>query len=328
MENNRETILNVNNLELWFKNDYGANKILNNVSFEVRNGEALGIVGESGCGKSVTSLCIMQLLNCPPAVIKGSIKLKGEELLGLSDKKMQKIRGNQISMIFQEPMTSLNPVFTIGDQLMETFIFHQGLSKKEAKEKSLEMLRMVKIPEPEQRFNEYAYQMSGGMRQRVMIAMALACKPNLLIADEPTTALDVTIQAQVLDLMRDLQKETGTAIVFITHDLGVVDEMCERVIVMYCGEVMEEALTDELFKNPKHPYTEGLLSTLPKFGKEGKLDTIPGVVPPSGRFPEGCVFEPRCKYACEKCKKHKPERIKVGENHYVRCFKYMEETNE
>ena len=328
MEKGKETILEVNNLELWFKNDYGANKILNNVSFEVKNGEALGIVGESGCGKSVTSLCIMQLLKCPPAVIKGSIKLKGNELLGLSDKKMQKIRGNNISMIFQEPMTSLNPVFTIGDQLIETFVFHQGLSKKEAKEKALEMLRMVKIPEPEQRFNEYAYQMSGGMRQRVMIAMALACKPNLLIADEPTTALDVTIQAQVLDLMRELQKETGTAIVFITHDLGVVDEMCERVIVMYCGEVMEEASTDELFKNPLHPYTEGLLSTLPKFGQEGKLPTIPGVVPPSGKFPEGCVFEPRCKYACEECKKCKPQRVKVGENHYVRCIKYKEETHE
>ena len=328
MEKNKETILDINNLELWFKNDYGQNKILNNISFDVKNGEALGIVGESGCGKSVTSLCIMQLLNCPPAVIKGSIKLKGEELLGLPDKKMQKIRGNQISMIFQEPMTSLNPVFTIGDQLMETFIFHQGLSKKEAKEKSLEMLRMVKIPEPEQRFNEYAYQLSGGMRQRVMIAMALACKPSLLIADEPTTALDVTIQAQVLDLMRDLQKETGTAIVFITHDLGVVDEMCERVIVMYCGEIMEEAMTADLFKNPLHPYTEGLLSTLPKFGQKGKLPTIPGVVPPAGRFPEGCVFSPRCKYACEECKKKKPERIKVGENHYVRCMKYKEECHE
>lgn len=328
MEKNAETILDINNLELWFKNDYGQNKILNNISFNVKNGEALGIVGESGCGKSVTSLCVMQLLNCPPAVIKGSIKLKGEELLGLPDKKMQKIRGNQISMIFQEPMTSLNPVFTIGDQLMETFIFHQGLSKKQAKEKSLEMLRMVKIPEPEQRFNEYAYQLSGGMRQRVMIAMALACKPSLLIADEPTTALDVTIQAQVLDLMRDLQKETGTAIVFITHDLGVVDEMCERVIVMYCGEIMEEALTADLFKDPKHPYTEGLLSTLPKFGQEGKLPTIPGVVPPSGKFPEGCVFSPRCKYACEECKKNKPNRIKVGEDHYVRCFKYKEEGHE
>lgn len=328
MEKNTETILDINNLELWFKNDYGQNKILNNISFNVKNGEALGIVGESGCGKSVTSLCVMQLLNCPPAVIKGSIKLKGEELLGLPDKKMQKIRGNQISMIFQEPMTSLNPVFTIGDQLMETFIFHQGLSKKQAKEKSLEMLRMVKIPEPEQRFNEYAYQLSGGMRQRVMIAMALACKPSLLIADEPTTALDVTIQAQVLDLMRDLQKETGTAIVFITHDLGVVDEMCERVIVMYCGEIMEEALTADLFKDPKHPYTEGLLSTLPKFGQEGKLPTIPGVVPPSGKFPEGCVFSPRCKYACEECKKNKPNRIKVGEDHYVRCFKYKEEGHE
>ncbi len=324
MEENKDRILEVNNLELWFKNDYGANKILNRVSFDVNNGEALGIVGESGCGKSVTSLCVMQLLNCPPAVIKGSIKLKGQELLGLSDKKMQKIRGNKISMIFQEPMTSLNPVFTIGDQLMETFIFHQGLSKKEAKEKSLEMLRMVRIPEPEQRFNEYAYQMSGGMRQRVMIAMALACKPSLLIADEPTTALDVTIQAQVLDLMRNLQKETGTAIMFITHDLGVVSEMCKRVIVMYCGEVMEESETEELFKNPKHPYTEGLLSTLPKFDRPGKLATIPGTVPPSGKFPEGCVFEPRCKYACEKCKKNKPERIMVGENHYVRCFRYEE----
>jgi len=227
-------------------------------------------------------------------------------------------------MIFQEPMTSLNPVFTIGDQLCETIMLHQGLTKKQAEAKALGLLEMVKIPEPAQRLNEYPHQLSGGMRQRVMIAMALACLPELLIADEPTTALDVTIQAQVLDLMRNLQEKMGTAIAFITHDLGVVSEMCDRVIVLYCGEVMEEADIDDIFENPKHPYTEGLMGTLPKFDQPGHLATIPGTVPPSGKYPKGCVFAPRCKYATEQCHGCKPPLVDLGNDHKVRCFRYVE----
>ena len=321
----REVTLQVKDLELWFDNDRGSVKILNGISFDIYKGETLGIVGESGCGKSVTSLSIMRLLQSPPARFGGSIKLQDKEILKLSERQMQAIRGNRISMIFQEPMTSLNPVFTIGDQLIETFMQHQGLSKSEAWEKGIEMLRMVRIPLPEQRMKEFPYQLSGGMRQRVMIAMALACRPELLIADEPTTALDVTIQAQVLDLMRDLQKEMGTSIAFITHDLGVVSEMCDRVIVLYCGEVVEEAVAEDLFENPKHPYTEGLLGTLPKFGETGRLEMIPGVVPPAGKFPAGCVFAPRCKYATEKCHAQKPGLCDLGGDHKVRCFQYEEE---
>ena len=326
---NKDITLQVENLELWFDNDYGSKKILNGISFDIYKGETLGIVGESGCGKSVTSLSIMRLLQTPPARIKGSIRIDGKELLTLTEKQMQAVRGNRISMIFQEPMTSLNPLFSIGDQLIETFMQHQGLSKSEAWEKGIEMLRMVRIPLPEQRMKEYPHQLSGGMRQRVMIAMALACRPELLIADEPTTALDVTIQAQVLDLMRNLQKEMGTSIAFITHDLGVVSEMCDRVIVLYCGEVVEEATTRELFTNPMHPYTEGLLGTLPKFGLKGRLNTIPGVVPPAGKFPSGCVFAPRCKYATEKCHACKPALCAAGEGgHKVRCFRYNDEEQE
>ena len=321
----KEITLQVKELELWFDNDYGSVKILNGISFDIYKGETLGIVSESGCGKSVTSLSIMRLLQSPPARLKGSIKLQDKELLSMTERQMQSIRGDRISMIFQEPMTSLNPVFTIGDQLMETFTQHQGLSRAEAKAKAIEMLRMVRIPLPEQRFKEYPYQLSGGMRQRVMIAMALACQPELLIADEPTTALDVTIQAQVLDLMRELQKEMGTSIAFITHDLGVVSEMCDRVVVLYCGEVVEEAKAEDLFENPKHPYTEGLLSTLPKFGQKGRLETIPGVVPSAGKFPQGCVFAPRCKYASEKCHACKPALCELEDGHKVRCFRYTEE---
>ena len=321
----KEVTLQIKDLELWFDNDRGSVKILNGISFDIYKGETLGIVGESGCGKSVTSLSIMRLLQSPPARFGGSIKLQDKELLKLSERQMQAIRGNRISMIFQEPMTSLNPVFTIGDQLIETFMQHQGLSKAEAWTKGIEMLRMVRIPLPEQRMKEFPYQLSGGMRQRVMIAMALACQPELLIADEPTTALDVTIQAQVLDLMRDLQKELGTSIAFITHDLGVVSEMCDRVIVLYCGEVVEEAVAEDLFETPKHPYTEGLLGTLPKFGQSGRLEMIPGVVPPAGKFPAGCVFAPRCKYATEKCHAQKPGLCDLGSGHKVRCFRYEQE---
>jgi len=322
---NREKIVSVRDLKLWFENDFGAVQILNGINFDIYKGETLGIVGESGCGKSMTSFSIMRLLETPPARYQGEILFQGENVLKKNEKQMRKLRGSKMSMIFQEPMTSLNPLFTLCNQMSEPFMQHQGLSKKEAREKSIEMLKMVRVAEPEQRIDEYPHQLSGGMRQRVMIAMALACRPELLIADEPTTALDVTIQAQVLDLMRDLQKELGTAIAFITHDLGVIREMCDRVVVLYCGEVMETATVEELFGNPKHPYTEGLLETLPKFGVQGKLATIPGMVPPSGQFPSGCVFAPRCKYATDRCRTCKPESVDVGGGHEVRCFRYSEQ---
>jgi oligopeptide/dipeptide ABC transporter ATP-binding protein len=319
---NKETILSVKNLNMGFDTDYGYLPIVHDVNFDIYAGETLGVVGESGCGKSVTSLCIMRLLN--GGVVKGEVMVEGRDLLELSEREMQAVRGNQIAMIFQEPMTSLNPVFTIGFQLTEALRRHQGLNKKEAAARAIEMLEMVRIAEPAQRLKEYPYQLSGGMRQRVMIAMALACRPRLLIADEPTTALDVTIQAQVLDLMRQLQKEMGTSILFITHDLGVIREMADRIIVMYCGEIMEEATVQDLFKDPKHPYTKGLLSTLPKYGQPGRLPTIDGMVPPAGEFPEGCVFSPRCPHATEKCRTCKPEACQVGDHHRVRCFLYAQ----
>ncbi|MCR4804146.1 MAG: ABC transporter ATP-binding protein [Clostridia bacterium] len=322
-ENNR--ILTVENLKVFFDGDYGTTQIINDISFSVNAGETLGIVGESGCGKSITSLSVMRLLG-KTARIEGHIDFCGTDVMALSKEEIRNIRGNKISMIFQDPMTSLNPVFTIGNQLSEVFRLHQGMSKDEALKASIEALKMVDVALPEKRVKEYPFQLSGGMRQRVMIAMALACKPQLLIADEPTTALDVTIQAQVLQLMRNLRDETGTAIMFITHDLGVVAEMCERAIVLYCGEIMEEASTKEIFRNPKHPYTEGLLAALPHAGqREGKLYVIPGTVPPAGHFPEGCVFAPRCKYATERCHREKPTATSVGEKHNVRCFKYESE---
>ena len=318
----KEKIIEVKDLKLFFDGDYGTTQILNGITFDIHAGETLGIVGESGCGKSQTAMSIMRLNK---ARLEGEIKFKETNLLDLPISAMRKIRGNEISMIFQDPMTCLNPVFTVGFQLSEVFRLHQGMNKKEAWNASIEALRMVNVAMPEKRVKEFPYQLSGGMRQRVMIAMALACKPKLLIADEPTTALDVTIQAQVLDLMRNLRDETGTAIAFITHDLGVVSEMCERAIVLYCGEIMEEASTEELFRNPMHPYTEGLLNALPKAGqRDGKLYVIPGMVPPAGKFPTGCVFAPRCKYATDRCHAEKPESKIVGEGHAVRCFRYEE----
>ncbi len=319
--NEQDLVLQIRDLKLWFDNDFGSIQILNGISFDIYRGETLGIVGESGCGKSMTAFSIMRLLQTPPARLKGEILFKDQNLLTLSKRNMQKIRGKNISMIFQEPMTSLNPLFTLGDQLMEPIRLHQKLGRKQAWDKAVEMLQMVRVSLPEQRMKEYPHQLSGGMRQRVMIAMALACRPELLIADEPTTALDVTIQAQVLDLMRQLQRELGTAIAFITHDLGVIKEMCDRVIVLYCGEVMEQAAVKTLFADPRHPYTNGLLSTLPKFGCPGKLNTIPGSVPPAGSFPTGCVFSPRCKYATDRCRAEKPELRDAGGGHLVRCFR-------
>ncbi len=321
----QEKVLSVKDLNLWFDGDFSSPQILNNVSFDIYKGETLGIAGESGCGKTVTSLSVLRLLKTPPARLEGAIEFQGQNLLELPMKQMQKIRGNKIAMIFQEPMTSLNPFFKIGFQLGEVFKLHQNLDKKQSREKAIEMLRAVNIPLPEKRVDEYPFQLSGGMRQRVMIAMALSCHPELLIADEPTTALDVTIQAQVLDLMRNLQKEMGTAIMFITHDLGVIREICDRVIIMYCGEIVETAKVEELFQNPSHPYTNGLLSTLPKYGVKDKLPTIPGMVPPAGKFPKGCVFAPRCEHACEECIANKPELYDIGDGHSVRCFRYRKE---
>ena len=319
----KEKIIEVKDLKLYFDNDYGTVQILNGISFDIRAGETLGIVGESGCGKSQTAMSIMRLNN---ARLEGQILFQNRNILDLSIREMQKIRGNEISMIFQDPMTCLNPVFTIGNQLSEVFRLHQGMNRQQAWKASIEALRMVNVAMPEKRVKDYPYQMSGGMRQRVMIAMALACKPKLLIADEPTTALDVTIQAQVLDLMRQLRDETGTAIAFITHDLGVVSEMCERAIVLYCGEIMEEATTEELFRRPMHPYTVGLLNALPKAGqREGKLYVIPGTVPPAGQFPKGCVFAPRCEHATARCHEEKPGTTVINEEHTVRCFRYGEE---
>jgi oligopeptide/dipeptide ABC transporter ATP-binding protein len=316
-------MIKIRNLSVFFDGDYGTTQVLNDINFDIFPSETLGIVGESGCGKTMTALSIMRLLRTPPARIEGSITFEELELLELSADQMREIRGNKISMIFQDPMTSLNPVFTIGDQLMEVFRLHQGLSTKEAKKEAVNVLRMVKVALPEKRIYEYPHQLSGGMRQRVMIAMALACLPKLLIADEPTTALDVTIQAQVLDLMRNLRDQTGTAIMFITHDLGVVSEMCERVIVLYCGEMMEEAAVDTLFNNPLHPYTRGLIASLPQFGKRGtKLNVIPGSVPPAEMFPIGCVFADRCEHAFDRCYKEKPQAKSFSSGHTVRCFLY------
>ena len=319
--NEQNLVLRIRDLKLWFDNDFGSIQILNGISFDIYRGETLGIVGESGCGKSMTAFSIMRLLQQPPARLQGEILFKNQNLLALPAKSMQSIRGKNISMIFQEPMTSLNPLFTLGDQLMEPIRLHQKLSRAQAWDKAVEMLKMVRVALPEQRMKEYPHQLSGGMRQRVMIAMALACRPDLLIADEPTTALDVTIQAQVLELMRQLQRELGTAIAFITHDLGVINEMCDRVIVLYCGEVMEQAQVRELFDDPRHPYTQGLLSTLPKFGCPGRLNTIPGSVPPAGHFPKGCVFSPRCPYATDRCRAEKPALRDAGGGHLVRCFR-------
>ncbi|MDD2234868.1 MAG: ABC transporter ATP-binding protein [Desulfitobacteriaceae bacterium] len=318
--NSNKKVLDVKNLHVSFKNAGNQAKIINDISFYIEKGETLGVVGESGCGKSITALSVMRLLNTPPASITGEIKFDGENLPELSKKEMRDIRGNKISMIFQEPMTSLNPVMTVGQQLMEVFTVHRGLSKEEARKRSIESLKMVNIAMPEQRIDEYPHQLSGGMRQRVMIAMALSCNPKLLIADEPTTALDVTIQAQILKLMKKLKDELGTAIMFITHDLGVVYEICSRAVILYCGQIVEEAKVSDLFKNPLHPYTEGLLNSLPVLGNSGKLNVIPGSVPIANQFPEGCIFNPRCEHAMEKCKSKIPPTIELKDGHKVKCW--------
>ena len=327
---NAETVLEVEALRTYLFTRLGVVKAVDDVSFAIGRAETLAIVGESGCGKTITALSLLRLVPNPPGrIVSGSIKLDGKDLVALSEPEMRDIRGNEISMIFQEPMTSLNPVMTIGAQITETLRLHQDLSKSAAMEKTIEMLRLVKIPEPAQRAKEYPHQLSGGMRQRAMIAMALACNPRVLIADEPTTALDVTIQAQILDLILDLQKKLGTAVVLITHDLAVVAETAQRVIVMYAGKKVEEADVEELFEAPLHPYTHGLLASIPHLAiiggetpvaANGRLKEIPGMVPALTNLPPGCVFAPRCPYADEQCRSFYPPYEQKRPGHWAACW--------
>lgn len=329
MTKNDDVILRVVDLKTHFKSREQIVKAVDGVDFEVKRGETLGIVGESGCGKSITSLSIMRLLPEPYGkIVGGYIEFKGENLLSKNQEQMRKIRGNEISMIFQEPMTSLNPVFTVGEQIAEAIRIHQGLNRREAFNKAIEMLKLVGIPSPEKRAKQEPHELSGGMRQRVMIAMALACKPELLIADEPTTALDVTIQAQILDLLNSLQKELGTAIIMITHDLGVVAETCDKVAVMYAGKVVEYTDADSIFEKPKHPYTVGLLNSIPRMDQnQEELMPIKGSVPSPKDLLNGCLFAPRCPYAKEICHNQRPELDAIeGENDkFVRCWMYSDE---
>ena len=318
-----EILLDVQNLKTRFTTDEGTFLAVDDVSFSVKKGQTLGIVGESGCGKSVTSLSVMRLIQKPGKIESGKVMFKGQNLLDLNDAKMRTIRGNEIAMIFQEPMTSLNPVYTIGDQIEEAILLHQKeLDKKQARARAIEMLRLVGIPAPEKRFHEFPHQLSGGMRQRVMIAMAISCNPELLIADEPTTALDVTIQAQILDLMRKLQKEFNAGMILITHDLGVVAEMCQDVAVMYAGRVVEFGTVEDIFYRPKHPYTRGLLDSIPHFETGHKLEqlrTIKGMVPSLLKLPEGCRFADRCPYAQDDCRRIYPTLENLRGVHKVAC---------
>jgi oligopeptide/dipeptide ABC transporter ATP-binding protein len=318
-----QALLSVENLGVHFRSSEGVFAAVDGISFSVRRGETLGIVGESGCGKSVTSLAIMGLVPQPAgSIAQGRILFEGEDLAGKSAREMRRIRGNEISMIFQEPMTSLNPVYTVGDQIIEAIQLHESVSNAEARRRAIEMLGLVRIPNPESRVDEYPHQMSGGMRQRVMIALALACHPKLLIADEPTTALDVTIQAQILDLMRDLRDRTGTATILITHDLGVVAEVVHRVVVMYAGRIVEEAPVEDLFTNPQHPYTLGLLGSIPKLHlEEEQLATIEGTVPNPYDMPSGCKFNPRCPFSDDRCRSEVPPLAELAPGHRAACWR-------
>lgn len=321
----RELILDVKNLSTTFRTERGPLKAIDGIDFQVYKGEILGIVGESGCGKSVTSQSVMRLYDEKyTASYQGEVFLEGKDLMKIPYKKMQEIRGKKISMVFQDALSSLNPVFTVGNQICEPLKIHQKLSKKEAEEKAIEMLKLVGIPAPEKRIHQYPHELSGGMRQRVMIAIALACKPQLLIADEPTTALDVTIQAQIMDLIVKLNQQLDMGVMLITHDLGVVAETCTRVIVMYLGQIVEEASVMDIFDNPKHPYTWGLIQSIPRLdGDRTKaLYTIKGTVPLLSQIPNGCRFAPRCPYATDRCRKEMPELQNVSETQRVRCFKY------
>lgn len=321
-------ILEVKNLKTRFQTDDGSFFAVDNVSFSLEKGKTLGIVGESGCGKSVTSLSIMRLIQAPGKIESGEILFNGKDLLKFSDGDMRHVRGNQIAMIFQEPMTSLNPVFTCGDQIEEVIRLHKtDLSAAQVKQQAIEMLRKVGIPAPEKRYDEYPHQLSGGMRQRVMIAMAMSCNPQLLIADEPTTALDVTIQAQILDLMRNLQKDFGGSMILITHDLGVVAEMCTDVAVMYAGKIVEYGTVEDIFYRPNHPYTKGLLNSIPHFesgNRLEKLQTIPGLVPSLLNLPKGCRFQDRCNRAQADCSTQHPELKTVKGSHQVACYHPLE----
>jgi oligopeptide/dipeptide ABC transporter ATP-binding protein len=321
-----QPLLDIRDLRTQFFTDSGLVRAVDGVSYSLGRGETVGVVGESGCGKSVTALSILRLVPDPPGRITGGqIAFEGNNLLELSAAEMRRVRGNDISMIFQEPMTSLNPVFTIGNQIAEAVRLHQGLNKKQATDKAIEMLTLVGIPVPERRVHEYPHQLSGGMRQRAMIAMALSCNPKVLIADEPTTALDVTIQAQILDLMRNLQHELGTAILMITHDLGVVAEMARKVVVMYAGKVVEQAPVEQIFAEPNHPYTQGLLQSLPRVDKDAtgdkhRLQEIPGIVPSLINLPPGCKFASRCPKAMAICEEQEPPLESVGSQHYSACW--------
>ena len=318
-----EMLLEVKNLHTYFKTRSGIVKAVNDVSYSLEPGKTIGIVGESGSGKSVSAMSILRLLDANGYIDSGEILFEGKDLTKLRMEDMYHIRGNAISVIFQEPMTSLNPVFTVKRQLSEPFMIHQGMNKKQAAEKSLEMLQAVQIPNPEAVLNQYPHQLSGGMRQRVMIAMALACRPKILIADEPTTALDVTIQAQILRLMNELQKENGTSIIFITHDLGVINEMADDVAVMYCGQVVEKASARLIFADcaMSHPYTEGLMFSIPRLDAiHTRIEPIPGAVPHPLDLPKGCKFAPRCKYCTQKCIEEEPGLVDVGDGQLIRCF--------
>ncbi|MCC6739051.1 MAG: ABC transporter ATP-binding protein [Planctomycetia bacterium] len=314
-------LLELRNVQVQFPTYDGVVRAVDGVSYSIPKGKVLGLVGESGCGKSVTAFSVLRLIQNPGKIVGGDILFDGRSLLGLSETEMRGIRGNKISMIFQEPMTSLNPVFTVGNQIAEAVVLHQRVSWKEGRNRAIEMLRRVKIPNPEQRVDEYPHQMSGGMKQRVMIAMALACNPKLLIADEPTTALDVTIQAQILDLMRELQHETGMSMLIITHDLGVVAEIADHVAVMYAGKVVEYAPVADLYANPLPPYTVGLFKSKPRMGeRREKLDAIEGSVPNALRFPTGCRFHPRCPKAVPECSKSEPPLREIRRGHTAACI--------
>lgn len=316
------SLLQVTGLKTWFDTDRGTVKAVDGISFTISPGQTLGVVGESGCGKSVTSLSIMRLLPKPAGRVEaGEVLFKGRNLLDLAERDMRSVRGNEISMIFQEPMTSLNPVFSIGEQIMEPLMLHQGLRKNEALERSVEMLRVVGIPNPERCVCEYPHQLSGGQRQRAMIAMALACNPSLLIADEPTTALDVTVQAQILELMNDLKKVFGSAVMLITHDLGVIAQTAQRVVVMYAGKVVEEADVIPLFGDPRHPYTQGLLRSIPRLDEDReRLEVIPGVVPNPLDFPPGCRFHNRCPHCFDRCRREEPPLFEFSDGRRGRCW--------
>ena len=323
MENEKKPLLEVKNLKTYFFTEDGVVKAVDGVDFDVKQGEVLGLVGESGCGKSVTSLSILRLVGIPGKIVEGEVFFSGRNLLKIPESEMVHMRGNRISMIFQQPQSSLNPVFTVGDQVAEVLQIHQNMTKEASWKRAVELLSLVGIPDAANKAKAYPHEVSGGQAQRVMIAMALALVPELLIADEPTTALDVTIQAQILDVIRDMRKKLGTSVILITHDLGIIAEMADRVAVMYAGQIVEQATVGELFEHPKHPYTQGLIASIPVLGRvTEKLEVIPGSVPNLVNLPVGCRFAPRCKFAMKFCTEEGPSLIQSGPEHLVRCFLY------